>query len=129
MDNFDELNNELNNISNNELNNEEEDNIDFYNVQEIEEHYTDLKYSWEDLLEMLCGTQYYSDKEILYVYLVCNKLENEAKHVLEEIAKEIKQRNRKYLKKIKNKVHFAEEEKQEEEKKEDDIKDDIKYIE
>ena len=60
----------------------------------------DVKYTWEALLEMVCGTEYYSREELLYTYLKVNGLEEEAKHVLEGIAKELKQRERKYLKRM-----------------------------
>ena len=66
----------------------------------------DVKYTWDTLLEMVCGTEYYSREELLYTYLKVNGLEEEAKHVLEGIAKELKQRQRKYIRRTeRNKIN------------------------
>ena len=67
--------------------------IDFYNHIDIEENY-EVKYSYDDILTMLCGTQYYSNEEILYVYLVSNGLHEEAEHVIKELAAKIKHNQR-----------------------------------
>ena len=67
--------------------------IDFYDHIDIEEN-IDVKYSYDDILTMLCGTQYYSNEEILYVYLVSNGLHEEAEHVIKELASKIKHNQR-----------------------------------
>ena len=72
----------------------------------------DVKYTWDTLLEMVCGTEYYSREELLYTYLKVNGLEEEAKHVLIDLAKQLKQNQRKILKRM---------EKRQEDKKEERV--------
>lgn len=72
----------------------------------------DVKYTWDTLLEMVCGTHYYSNSELLYTYLKVNGLEEEAKHVLIDLAKQLKQNQRKILKRM---------EKRQEDKKEERV--------
>lgn len=49
-----------------------------------------MKYSLEDILEMLGGYRYYSREQILYVYNHVNGLEEEAKYYLEIMREENK---------------------------------------
>ena len=76
-----------------------DDIIDYTDPDEIEEYHK-VKYTWFDLLEMMCGTSYYSRSELLYTYLMVNGLQDEAEHVLLQIAKEFKQNRRKCMKRM-----------------------------
>jgi hypothetical protein len=77
----------------------QDDEIDYSDPYDIELKH-DVKYTWDTLLEMVCGTQYYSNSELLYTYLKINKLEEEAEHVLIDLAKQLKQNQRKVLKRM-----------------------------
>lgn len=74
--------------------------VDYTNPYEIEET-RQVKYTYDDLLTMLCGNEYYSRDEILYVYLKVNGMEEEAKEVLVDIAKSKKHNQRRIMNRLK----------------------------
>ena len=75
------------------------DMIDYTDPDDIEDRIS-VKYTWDDLLEMFCGTEYYSRDELLYTYLKVNGFEDEAQHVMVQIARNLKQNKRKCLKRL-----------------------------
>ena len=78
--------------------------IDFYDHTDIEENY-EVKYTYDDIMTMLCGNQYYSTDEILYVYLVSNGLQEMAEDVIKELAGKIKHNQRRMTNRLKkNKI-------------------------
>lgn len=74
--------------------------IDFYDHTDIEENY-EVKYTYDDIMTMLCGNQYYSTDEILYVYLVSNGLQEMAEDVIKELAGNIKHNQRRMTNRLK----------------------------
>ena len=74
--------------------------IDFYDHTNIEENY-EVKYTYDDIMTMLCGNQYYSTDEILYVYLVSNGLQEMAEDVIKELAGKIKHNQRRMTNRLK----------------------------
>ena len=82
--------------------------IDFYDHIDIEEN-IDVKYSYDDILTMLCGTQYYSNEEILYVYLVSNGLQEEAEQVIKELSAKIKHNQRRMTNRLKKNKQIEQE--------------------
>ena len=58
---------------------------------------------------MLCGNQYYSVDEILYVYLVSNGLNEEADHVIKDLSGKIKHNQRRMTNRLKKNKQIEEE--------------------
>ena len=82
--------------------------IDFYDHTDIEENY-EVKYTYDDIMTMLCGNQYYSTDEILYVYLVSNGLQEMAEDVIKELAGKIKHNQRRMTNRLKKNKQIEQE--------------------
>jgi len=63
---------------------------ELYDGEESDFEETALKYSYEDILNMLMGYEYYSENQIKYVYYNCNGFTKQAEKYLKLCQKENK---------------------------------------
>ena len=96
------------NLTNVEDNKKLGTDIDFYDHTDIEENY-EVKYTYDDIMTMLCGNQYYSTDEILYVYVVSNGLQEMAEDVIKELAGKIKHNQRRMTNRLKKNKQIEQE--------------------